>query len=316
MTTPIKTMLLAASAATLAACATGAGPGPEPLPPYEPPATLAAATEGPSDVAMYVAGDDDTTVYMIGTVHILRPDVQWKTDQYERAFNEADAIYVEADTSDEAMAALQPVVMELGLNPPGTTLSSYFAEDERAKLAAVLADLGLPMENVEPMRPWLASTMIGAVGIQSLGGDPAAGVEAIIEADAAAAGKPVRVLETAREQLEMIAGPPDQAWADALAADLDEYEDFEGYFAHLVGAWYDGRMDEVGALMNDGLNADDQLAEALLYRRNADWTDQLGQLIETEAGVFLVAVGAGHLAGERSLQDYMEEAGYEVRPAD
>ena len=297
-----------------AACATEAEP--EPLPPYEPPATLAEATEGPSEVAMYVTGDDDTTVYLIGTVHILRPDVAWKTEAFERAFAEADALYVEADTSDDTMAALQPVVMELGMNPPGTTLSSYLAEEDRAKLAAVLTGLGLPMENVEPMRPWLAATMIGAVGIQSLGGDPAAGVEAIIEADAEAAGLPVRTLETAREQLEMIASPPDQAWADALAADLDEYEDFEGYFAHLVGAWYDGRMDEVGALMNDGLSADPSLAEALLYQRNADWADQLGELIETEPGVFLVAVGAGHLAGERSVQDYLEEAGYSVRSYD
>ena len=299
----------------LAACAaTTSVPEDEALPPYEPPASLAEATEGPSNVAMYVAGDDDTTVYMIGTVHILRPDVAWKTAAYERAFAEADALYVEADTSDETMAALQPVVMELGLNPPGTTLSSYLAEDQRAKLATVLAGLDLPMQNVEPMRPWLASTMIGAVGIQSLGGDPAAGVEAIIEADAEAAGLSVRTLETARQQLEMIASPPDQAWADALAADLDEFEDFERYFAHLVGAWYDGRMDEVGTLMNDGLNADDRLAEALLYERNADWADQLGTLIETEEGVFLVAVGAGHLAGERSVQDYLEDAGYPVRP--
>ena len=301
----------AACGALLAACA--AGEGEAALPPYEPPATLAEATEGPAAVALYRAGDEDTTVYLMGTIHILRGGVDWKTPAYEAAFAEADAIYVEADTSPEVAGALQPVVMELGLNPPGTVFADYFGEDERAELAAALQEFGMPIEGLAPMRPWLASITLGVVGIQKLGGDPEAGVEKMIEADAAIAGTPVRTLETAEQQLRILAGVPDRAWADSLVADMDQFSDLEGYFAHMVGAWYDGRMDALDAVMNDGLAQSPEVADAVLYARNEDWAGQLAELIETEAGTFLVAVGAAHLAGERSVQDYLGRAGYEAR---
>lgn len=282
------------------------------LPPYQAPATLTEATEGASNVALFKVGDDDTTVYLMGTVHILQPDTSWKTPAYEAAFAASDAIFVEADTSTEATADLQPYVLSVGLNPQGTMLSSYFEDEERAALDAALTEIGVPMASLEPLRPWLAGVTLGVVGIQKLGGDPEAGVEKLIEADAAAAGKPVRFFETARQQIEIISGVSDQAWADSLVADLDEFSDFEGYFAELIGAWYDGRMDVVGDVMNDGMEAAPELGQALLYGRNADWAGQLETLIADEDGTFLVAVGAGHLAGQNTVQDYLEERGFTV----
>ena len=308
---------------TLAACAAspGAGTTDEPMaeapPPYQVPATLAEATEGPSSVALFEVGDEDTTVYLMGTVHILRPDVAWKTPAYEAAFEAADAVFLEADTeSPEVIAALGPMIGEMGVNPEGVTFSSYFEAEERQALDAALAGIGVPMAALEPYRPWLAATQIAVVGIQQLGGDPNAGVDKMIAGDAAAAGKDLRYFETARGQIEIIAGVPDEAWADSLVADIDEMADFEGYFAGLVGAWYDGRLDVVGEIMNDGMSVSPELAEAVLYRRNADWAEQLAELIETEEGTFLVAVGAGHLGGEKSVQDYLAERGYEAERAD
>ena len=310
-------LAMTAPAVLLAACAATGTAEPEEAapPPYQAPATLAEATEGAPDIALYAVGDDDTTVYLMGTVHILRPDTAWKTPEYEAAFAAADAIYLEADTSDEAMAEVTPLITELGLNPPGTTLSGYFEEDERAALSDALAGVGMPMANLEPMRPWLAALTIGVVGIQSLGGDPEAGVEKLIEADAEAAGKELRAFETARQQIEIIAGVPDAAWADSMVADLDAFADFERYYAELIGAWYDGRMDMVGDVMNEGMAVAPELGQALLHDRNADWAGQIAELIETEPGTFLVAVGAGHLGGERTVQDYLEEAGYAVEEA-
>ena len=310
----------ALGALTLAACA--ATPTAETkteadLAPYAPPATLAEATEGPSEVALFEVGDADTTVYMMGTVHILRPDVAWKTPAYEAAFAAADTVFLEADTdSPEVLAELGPMIGELGVNPEGVTFSSYFGDAERAELEAAMAEIGVPMAAMEPYRPWLAATQLAVIGIQRLGGDPNAGVDKLVAADAAAAGKDLRYLETARGQVEIIAGVPDEAWADSLVADIDNLGDFEGYFASLVGAWYDGRMDVVGDIMNDGMGVAPELAEAVLYRRNADWAEQIAELIETEEGTFLVAIGAGHLGGPRSVQDYLAERGYETERAE
>jgi hypothetical protein len=50
------------------------------------------------------------------------------------------------------------------------------------------------------------------------------------------------------------------------------------------------------------------LAEALLYQRNEIWSGQLQDMLKQPGSIF-VAVGAGHLAGEQSVQDYLKDRG-------
>lgn len=315
MTKTLRAALLGTAALGFAACqaADAARTARQAPPPYTPPATLAEATAGPSDVAMWEVGDEDTTVYLVGTVHLLREGTEWETPAFEAAFDEAEAVYLEADvTSPEVQAEVAALIPELGMNPPGVTLSSYYDEDELTQLDAAIAPLGMTTEQLDPFRPWFAGITLGVLGITKLGGMPEAGVETMIAEDAAEAGKPMRYLETAEQQLRILASDDDETQADLLLASAEDYDDLEGYFAGLIGAWYDGRPDVVGDIMNEAFEAYPGVAETLLYRRNADWAEQLERLIETEEGVYLVAVGAGHLAGEDSLQDYLAEAGYEA----
>ena len=55
--------------------------------------------------------------------------------------------------------------------------------------------------------------------------------------------------------------------------------------------------------MNRSLT-DPALAKALLYDRNANWAECIDERLDTPGTVF-IAVGAGHLAGEKSVQDYL-----------
>ena len=49
------------------------------------------------------------------------------------------------------------------------------------------------------------------------------------------------------------------------------------------------------------------LAAALLYDRNANWAEWIEARLNSTPGTVFIAVGAGHLAGERSVQDYLAE---------
>ncbi|MBB4657988.1 TraB/GumN family protein [Parvularcula dongshanensis] len=314
--TKIRHWLASASVLMLAACAQSPAQqaeAEESLPPYETPESLAAATQGESDVAMWRVGDEDTTVYLLGTVHLLRQGTAWQNDAFDTAFAAADTIYLEADvTSPAAQAEMQQLVPQLGMNPQGVTLSSYYDEEELAQLNTALEPLGVTVAQFDPFRPWLAGLTIGVLSLQKIGGDPAAGVEMLIAADAAEAGKTMRFFETPEQQIRMLAEGEDEEQADYLLESAEDLSDMEGFYARLIGAWYDGRPDVVGDTMNEAFKEVPGVAETLLYARNRNWADELETLIETEEGTFLVAVGAGHLAGDNSLQDYLEEKGYEA----
>ena len=49
------------------------------------PQTLADATTGESRVAIWQVSDEDTHVYLLGTVHLMRPGPSWETDRIRAA---------------------------------------------------------------------------------------------------------------------------------------------------------------------------------------------------------------------------------------
>ena len=81
----------------------------------------------------------------------------------------------------------------------------------------------------------------------------------------------------------------------------------------LAKAYLTGNLDDIKTIMFDaesGMSED--AAERLLYRRNDNWTAKLKEILPKET-VF-VAVGAGHLIGERGLLDQLKNMGYTVEP--
>ena len=324
----IRTLLAAASSLALLACASDGGEADDamdetaqaaqaaPAPvvsSYDDIETLDQATTGPSEVAMWRTGDDDTTVYLIGTVHLLRPGVEWRTDDYERAFAEADAVFIESDSlSEEAQAKAAELLPAYAFNPPGTTLASYFTEAEVAELNEAMAPVGVTVEQLAPMRPWFASIMVAQTAMTTIGASPEAGLEMMIVGQANEAGKPVRFLEGLEEVFGILASVDDAVQADLMLEGAEDFADMEAEFARIVAAWYDGDADTVADMMTEAFGDYPEAEDALFEERNRNWTMRLKEVIDNEPGTFLVAVGAGHLAGEDSLQAMLQAEGYDV----
>jgi len=267
----------------------------------------AAAAEGP---ALWKIEDEDTTVYLFGTVHLLRADVDWSRGTVEEAFAASDVLYLETDISPAGQTEAQQLMQQLGLNPPGTTFSSFFTEEELAQVTSFVTSLGIPMQNLEPLRPWLANLVISIQIVVDAGGNPAAGVDSVLRERAVAAGKELRYFESPSEQIRMIASPSDAAMADSLLVGITQYAENRDMFDDMVELWRTGQTDALGEMMNQAMGADESVRSAWLTKRNANWTEDLVTLMQTEEGTFFVAVGAGHLTGFDSVQTMMAEKGY------
>ena len=78
----------------------------------------------------------------------------------------------------------------------------------------------------------------------------------------------------------------------------------------MVAEWLEGDADGLAEIMNRGLT-DPVVAAALLYQRNERWAEWIDERMD-EPGAVFIAVGAGHLAGEQSVQDYLRSRDIEV----
>jgi len=265
-------------------------------------------SEGP---ALWLVQDEDTKVYLFGTIHVLRPELEWQTKAFKSALDSADAIYLEADVSHEAQAAIQADVMDMGLYKGGRTLKGALNDEEEDKLEEVVTKIGLPMAAVDTMEPWFATMTMSVVQLMQTGYSPESGVETQVEKMAAANDKPLRFFETAKEQLSIFDNLPEDVQVNFLNESLASMDTMKEDMDEMVKDWSEGDIAAVAEFMNESLS-DPIIEKALLTDRNANWVVAIDQLLDDEAGTFFVAVGAGHLIGKGSVITMLEDKGMTI----
>lgn len=280
---------------------------------YEDALAEAEASRGAGEPALWTLSDEDTTLYIFGTVHLLRPDLDWRSDEMDSAFAEADTIVFEADVTSQAAASeMMKFISSEGMLEGGQQLSSLLSELERAELQKALDHVGLPLGAIEPFRPWWAAVNLSVLQIKKEGFDQNSGVETVLGAEARAAGKSFAYLETIDEQLGRLANMPTDVQVDFLVSSAESIEEGGDVLDTLVSEWVDGDVHGIGLLMsNPDMMGSDEVYEALLKSRNAVWVGKIEAMLD-EPGTRLIAVGAGHLAGQDSVIEMLEAKGYEV----
>ncbi|MGI9325942.1 MAG: TraB/GumN family protein [Pseudomonadales bacterium] len=272
--------------------------------------TATKISEGP---ALWSFSDEDTTVYLFGTVHLLKPDTTWRMPHITAAWEAADTVYFEADTeSPEIQAQLGELIQRTGLYTDGRTLLSVLSEQQQQTLQLAAEKLGLPLQAVLPLKPWMAGLQLSVMQMVQAGYDPQSGVEMVLGKDPSAAGKQRRYLETAQEQVLLLGGLPEADQIEMLEAGARAIVEDPGVLDRLVTAWTTGDVDEIAAQLGSVEAFGTKVVyDILLTRRNRRWLAPIEALLE-EPGIKFVAVGAGHLAGEDSVISLLEQAGHEV----
>lgn len=272
-----------------------------------PAATVQATGSGP---ALWVIRDEDSTLYLFGTVHVLRPGTLWRWAVVEDAFDSADRLVLEISNPDD-QAAMMPLIQQHGMSPD-RPLSSLLNAEERDRLDAAARTMGATGAALDPMRPWLAALTLSVAPLIKAGYDPQSGVELVLKGRAAAAGKEIGGLETIDEQIRILAGFPEAAQLDFLRSTLEDFENATTELDGMVEAWANGDVRAIDRLGVQPMRRENRAVyDALLVRRNVNWADQIETMLEGSGTVF-IAVGAAHLAGDDSVQAILSRRGVEA----
>ena len=57
----------------------------------------------PADPAMWVVKDADSTVYLLGTIHVMKPGVKWRSDKLDAALKISDEYWMDADVIQDPL---------------------------------------------------------------------------------------------------------------------------------------------------------------------------------------------------------------------
>lgn len=265
------------------------------------PAALAQETKD-ADPALWVVKDADTTIYLFGTVHVLKPGLSWFDEGVKAAFDKSDELVLEMLEPDAA--TMQGLIMKTAVNPSGPTLTEKLPADKRDAFGKALADVGVPPAALDRVDPWFAAVTLTMAGLPKLGYDPASGAERTLATAAKTANKQLIGLETAEQQLGFFDGLPEPLQVKFLVSTIDDYAKMGTQLDKMVTSWSAGDPEALGRVMNEELSDTPEIAKVLLTDRNARWAEWIGNRLEKPGTVF-IAVGAGHLAGADSVQDQL-----------
>ena len=289
----MKTILFASAAIALSSVlAMPACAQPAPAP--------SAAAPADADPALWVVKDEDTTIYLFGTIHVLKPGLTWFDEAVRTAFDKSDTLVLEMVEPDPA--TMQKLMMAKAMAGPGDPpLTQQVPEAKRAAFTKAITDAGLPAAAADRFKPWFASVMFAISMISKAGYNPNQGSEKVLSAAAKSAGKPVSAVETAEQQLGFFDGLSREAQLQFLSSTLDDLPKAVTMLDGMVVDWSEGDPDALAATMNESLKDSPEVAKTLLYDRNARWATWIAERMKTPGTVFM-AVGAGHLAGNQSVQ--------------
>ena len=273
--------------------------------------TAPAAPPKTASPAMWRVADADTTIYLFGTIHLLPKGTKWRSASFDQAAARADTLVVETVIDEKDPAAALGELFKLAISPGLPPLSQRVKPEKRAALASAIAKSGLPAVALDRMETWAAAFLLLGVQFKDLGLDPGSGVETELKKQFATSKKPIDQLETNAQQFGLFDSLSEKAQRDFLDGVLTDSGKMKTEFGGMLASWSRGDVAGIAKSFNDDLDDEPELTNALLTRRNANWAGWVRNRL-AKPGTVMVAVGAGHLAGDKSVVAMLKKQGVRV----
>lgn len=259
--------------------------------------------------AMWKVADHDTTIYLFGTIHLLPKNTKWRSPAFDQVVASADTLVLENNMDATNPAPLRDALRQLAMTPGLPPIVERVKPEKRAQLLESIRLSGLPVELFNQLETWAGGFLLLAAQLGRLGLDP--GVESAIKVQFTGSGKSIAQLESVTEQLGFLDRMPEAAQRSFLEDALEPASQTTAQLQDMVSSWSRGDVKSIADSFNRDLKDSPDLKSALLVQRNANWAKWVKGRLD-QPGTVLVAVGAGHLAGDESVQSMLESQGVKV----
>jgi uncharacterized protein YbaP (TraB family) len=253
----------------------------------------------------------DSTVYLVGSVHLLTKDFYPLHAALESAYKDSDLLVEEVDIAEMTGPGAQITMLQKGMQPSSTPIDKVLSPATFALLQKKATELNLPIDALKQFKPWMIALTIEAMQWQKAGFDPQYGLDMHFYEQAKNDSKAVQGLETVEYQIARFDEMPPEMQDHLLSETLKEMDTEQQSMAKLIEAWRIGDAPAVERIVLKDLQQEPQLYQRLLVERNKNWMPKLEALFARRSRA-LVVVGAAHLVGPDGLLAMLKAKGYKV----
>ncbi|MBV2130283.1 TraB/GumN family protein [Arsukibacterium indicum] len=274
-------------------------------------ATACSSASVLAETSMWKVSKGDDYLYVGGTVHFLPESAFPLPAEFDAAYQATDTLVLEVKMPDPTDVAAQTALLQAMAYSDGRSLAKVLSPEVYQQVSDYFAPYGVQLQQLDGYKPGFIALQMLAIEMMKakMAGE---GVDSYFDKRAQADGKAMAYLETVESQLNLLANMG-EGYEDAfMKINLEQFADFESYFAEMIAAWRAGDMNKLNKLaVEPARQLDPVLYQALFVERNNAWLPQIEQMFGNDSKE-LVLVGGGHLAGDDSVLALLQQAGYLV----
>lgn len=255
------------------------------------------------------AKKDDKVVYLVGTLHPAKGNINYLNSTMEKVLDNTDALALEVNLKDKEVLEKAQEIGKENLYLEKGELKDLLTKEEQVKLDKVLKDFNIEYNEVKYLSPEGFSSYIKEKQEEDGGFTYSSDqwLQEIYDTNK----KDIVGLENADEHYNLL-----YELTGSLKTFLAEYN------SDLVGKG-EKTMDEIGNAFIKGdseymekrsedlRKSDKELYEKLSKNRNIDMSNEIDKLVQGDKR-YVVAVGTLHYFGQDSILKQLEKKGYKI----
>jgi len=261
--------------------------------------------------SVWLATKNGNTVYLGGTIHMLRADDYPLPPEFETAYAEADSLYFEIDIDQMNDPVAQLGMLQRLMYTDGRTLQTVLNNEAYSTLTDYVAKFGMPMLMLQNMKPGMLMSTLELLEFQTRGFTPD-GVDMHFHQRAKADGKTIEAFETVDEQIGFIENMGEGEESEYVLLSLRDLEKIDDDIESMASIWRNGEADDLVELFVEDMEETiPGVYQTLLLDRNNKWMPTIEAMFNDSDTEFIL-VGVAHLVGEDGLIQHLRNRGYQV----
>jgi len=259
---------------------------------------------------MWEVTKDDAKVYLLGSIHMARPDVYPLDAVLTNAYEKSDHLVVEIDMNKIDIFS----IMKKAYYKDDTRLMDNLNEDTYKMLQDEFAKLDVEESFYNKMKPWFAVMTLLNLKLTNSGFEAAEGIDMYFLKRAMEDSKPILELESGTFQITLLDSILGNMQDDFIQYSLQDFDSTDSYVDDMFDLWISGDaagLEKAAFEQYKLMPNADEFAKAFLFDRNINMTEKIKGYLRTDKTYFVV-VGAAHLLGEKGIIKLLENENYKV----
>ena len=251
-----------------------------------------------------------TTLYLGGTIHVLRPSDYPLPAEYDEVYNLVNTIVLEADVKKLEDPQVSQSLMAKTMYTDGGGLSKTLKKETYEALKTELQKIQIPIEGLEQFKPPMVIMTLTMLKLQRLG-ITSEGVDKHYYKKSESDNKKIEFFETVEEQIKMITTMGKGNEDNMVMQTIKDLDKMEEELLGMLSDWKLGESKTMDLQTTRMIKEYPSIYKSLLVDRNNAWLPKIDLYMDTKNTEFIL-VGTMHLHGPDGLLKQMKDKGYTV----